>query len=72
MGKKIEVTVGTETREYPAGVTYGQIAKEYQKEYEHDIILAQKGGRLVELAKEIREDCEITFLTTKSNSGHKT
>lgn len=72
MGKRIRVTVGTDTREYGEGVTYGEIAAEYQKDYEYDIILAQKGGKLAELRKTIREDCTVAFLTTAAGSGHKT
>lgn len=72
MVKRIRVTVGTDTREYGEGVTYGEIAAEYQKNYEYDIILAQKGGKLAELRKTIREDCTVAFLTTAAGSGHKT
>lgn len=72
MGKKIKITVGADTREYEAGITYGEIAKEYQKEYEYDIILAQKRGKLIELTKQAWDDCEIAFLTTATGSGHKT
>ena len=57
MGKKIKITVGADTREYEAGITYGEIAKEYQKEYEYDIILAQKRGKLIELTKQTWDDC---------------
>ena len=72
MGKYIKVTVGKEVREYEPGVTYGQVAREFKENYDHDIILAQKGGKLVELAKEIHNDCQVQFLTTASQSGHKT
>ncbi|RKI40815.1 nucleoside kinase [bacterium D16-51] len=72
MGRRIRVTVGTDTREYEEGVTYGEIAAGYQKEYQYDIILAQKGGKLAELRKTVREDCTVAFLTTAAGSGHKT
>lgn len=72
MGKRIKVTVGKEVREYESGVTYGQVAEEFKDEYDNDIILAQKSGKLVELAKEIHHDCQVQFLTTASGSGHKT
>lgn len=72
MGKRIKVTVGTETREYEEGVTYGEIAREYQEDYQYDIILAQKGGKLVELRKAVHKDCTVAFLTTATGSGHKT
>lgn len=72
MGNQIKVTVADVTKEYPIGTTYGEIAKEYADKFEYDIILAKKGGKLVELPKKIKEDCTITFLTTQSDSGHKT
>ena len=55
MGKRVKVTVGTDTREYDEGITYGEIAREYQKEYQYDIILAQKAGKLVELSKSVHK-----------------
>ncbi len=76
MGNTIQITIrnGEETRvkEYPAGVTYAAVAKDVRKEYPHDIILAQKQGKLVELNKKVSKDKEIRFLTTASDSGHKT
>ncbi len=72
MGKRIRVTIGTDTREYDEGITYGEIAREYQKDYQYDIILAQKAGKLVELGKRIHKDCTVAFLTTATGSGHKT
>lgn len=72
MGKRVKVTVGTDTREYDEGLTYGEIAREYQKEYQYDIILAQKAGKLVELRKTVHKDCTVAFLTTATRSGHKT
>ena len=59
-------------QEYPAGTTYEVIAKQVQKEYPYDIILAKRQGKLVELNKKIGTVQKIEFLTTESNSGHKT
>lgn len=76
MGNTIKVTIRkgeeTQVKEYPAGVTYAAVAKEVGKEYPHDIILAKKQGKLVELNKKVSQDKEIVFLTTASDSGHKT
>lgn len=54
------------------GTTYLELAKRYQKNYTHDIVLASQGGYLCELNKEIERDGEITFLTAESKSGMKT
>lgn len=75
-GNKICVVIRGEERildqEYPAGTTYEVIAKQLQKEYPYDIILAKKQGKLVELNKKIGTTQKMEFMTTESNSGHKT
>lgn len=72
MGKKIQVTVGSEIRTYEQGITYKEIAEEFKNQYQYDIILAQRGGKLVELYKKVQEDCNISFLTTATGSGSRT
>ena len=76
MGKqiKVEVIIGAKRipKTYEEGVTYAQVAKEVQSAYSYPIILARRGGKLVELNKRIREDVQICFMTTADDSGHKT
>lgn len=76
MGKqiKVEVIIGAKRipKTYEEGVTYAQVAKEVQSAYSYPIILARRGGKLVELNKRIREDVQICFITTADDSGHKT
>ena len=45
------VQVGDCDRKFREGTTYLDIAKEYQHEYEHDIVLVFVDGRLQELFK---------------------
>ena len=45
------VTVGNKTREYPVGITYGEIASVYQKDYPYQIALAVRDGKIRELFK---------------------
>ncbi len=66
------VTVDGVKKEYPMGITYLEVSKDFAGEYDEDIILAKTGEKLVELNKKIKKDCQITFLTTASDSGHKT
>ncbi len=66
------VTVDGVKKEYPTGITYLEVSKDFSKNYDEDIILAKAGEKLVELNKKIKKDCDITFLTTASDSGHKT
>lgn len=58
------------TKEYPKGIKLIDIAKEYQSEYKHDIILAIRNGSLCELTKMIYEDSEIEFVTADTQSGN--
>ena len=66
------VQIGDTIREYPKGTTYLAIAKEYQKDYEDDIVLVMADGKLQELGKELSGDCVLRFETTGSDVGHKT
>ena len=74
MGEKMmyHVKVNDEIREYEAGTTYLQIAKDFQKDYLHDIVLVYVDGKLQELYKSVKSDCEMRFETTGDSIGHKT
>ncbi len=67
--KMATVWIGEEKREYPVGTTYEEIAKEYQKDKENEIVLVWENGRLRELVKTVTEDCKIIFVTTKDKLG---
>ena len=66
------VTVDGKTREYPAGITFGEIARVYQKNYPHQIALAVRNGKIRELFKKVDKDCTIEFLTVSDDTGNKT
>ena len=59
-------------RSYPEGTTYLEIAKEFQDQYENDILLVRVNGKLRELEKTLAVDSEISFITAKENAGYKT
>lgn len=67
-----QVKIHDEIRQYEVGTTYLEIAKEYQKEYSHDIVLVTVDGKLQELHKKVNRDCTLNFETTACDSGHKT
>lgn len=69
MGYK--VTVRGEEKEFPAGVTFEEIAAAYQREGE-TVILAQMGNKLYELQKELPKSGEVVLLTTTSKIGSQT
>ena len=66
------VTFKGKTREFPAGITYGEIAGIYQKAYSHQIALAVRNGKIMELFKKVDRDCTVEFLTMADDTGEKT
>ena len=67
-----KVTIGGKVYEYPEGTSYQTIAKDFQKEYQHDIVLASVNHKLQELGKKLSSDCELSFLTTDTFIGQQT
>ena len=72
MNEIINITVGDENKNYPKGITFLEVSKDYQKNYEHDIILASVDNKLQELNKQITEDCVVEFLTVDDPNGYRT
>lgn len=72
MEMKVKVEINGQIREYPQGIRIMDIATEYQKDYEHDIILAYVNNKLRELFKKVDKDCSIRFVTIAEDAGHKT
>lgn len=70
--KEVRLIISGEEKVYPAGMTYLQIAKEYQKEDADDIILVLINDRLRELGKVADTDGELKFVTTADKTGKRT
>lgn len=68
----VKVTIDGVEKDYKKGTTFLEISKEYQKNYENDIILVFMNGRLRELFKSVKENCTIKFVTTAEDAGLKT
>jgi len=68
----LSVKVNGEMRTYPEGTTFLEIAKEFQPQYEDDILLVRVNGKLKELHKSLKEDSEVSFITFKDPVGKKT
>ncbi len=64
-----KVRINGEIKEYPEGMRFLDIAKEYRKDYDNDIVLVKIDKRLQELHKTVKEDCEVSFVTTSDNAG---
>ena len=72
MENMAKVTINGETKEYPCGTSYRDIVNEYQKDTEAPIILVTVDGRLRELHKRVKGDCQIEFVTTRDHIGFST
>ncbi|GLC82801.1 uridine kinase family protein [Lacrimispora brassicae] len=66
------VTIDGAAKEYPIGMSYQEIAKEYQPQYENDILLVSINGKLSELHKTVQFDCNLHFFTGKDQPGIQT
>ena len=59
-------------REYPKGITFQEIAREYQSEYQDDIVLVKFQNNLRELKKMVVRDGKLQFITTADKAGRDT
>ena len=72
MENMVTVTVKGEAHKVLRGTKISEFAKQFEKEYIHDIILARRDGNLCELHKPIEKDCVLEFLTTSDKDGYRT
>ena len=68
----ITVTIAGEKKQYEEGTTYEKIAQEYQEQYNGLIGLVAVNGKIKELFKQLKKDCELSFFTLQDDVGHKT
>lgn len=69
----VRVQINGEEKTYPYGITYKDLAKEYEKEYPYDIVLAKNGCYIRELHRTVPvgENNVVTFLTTSDSDGFR-
>lgn len=68
----IRVIINGKEYEYPENCSYYEIAKDFEKTTDAPIVLVKADGRLRELHKKLKKDCELEFVTTRDEIGHKT
>lgn len=68
----IRVEVNGRIYEYPENTRIMDIAGDFRKDYEYDIILAFMNNKLSELFKNAQDNCTLSFVTTADDAGHKT
>lgn len=66
-----KVLIGQQEFTYENGTTFEQIAKDFQKDYDRQIVLVLFNNRLRELGKKLEEDGELTFITSDHKAGVK-
>ena len=71
MEEMCKVNVGGIEKEYLEGTSIADIAKDFQSQYDGQIVICKKNGKLTELLKKISSNCELELLTTKSTLGHE-
>ena len=67
----LAVKVNGEMRTYPKGTSLYEIANEFQPQYKEEILLARVNGKLRELHKTLKKDCELSFVTYEDSVGRK-
>lgn len=66
------ITINGIQKEYNKGVTYEEIAKEYQSQYNSRIAAVMFNGKIRELMKTVKKDGELSFITFSDTIGYKT
>lgn len=61
-----------ERKEYPKGITFEEIANEYQNRFTNRIGLVIFNGKIRELFKKVESDGVLSFVTMEDSIGHKT
>lgn len=72
MENMVKVTMKDGVHSVARGTKLSDLAKQVEKNYTHDIILAMRDGNLCELHKTIDKDCEVEFLTIADKDGNRT
>ena len=69
----VTIKVNGEERKYQKGTSLEVIAKDFQKDYDAQILIAIRNDKIKELAKKVEnEGDEIRFLTMRDKIGHAT
>ena len=68
----LTVTVDGAPHHYLRGTSYERIASDFQKNYEDDILLINRDGKLCELHKKLDRDCTLSMVTARDKPGIQT
>lgn len=69
----VTIKINGEEKKYSKGITFEEIVKEYQTEYENEIVLVVYNGRIKELHKKAEKtNSELKFITLRDKIGYST
>ena len=72
MDQTVRLTINGEIKEFPVGISYKEVIKDYEKTTDAPVILVIAGGKIRELHKKANRDCEVKLITTRDSIGNKT
>ena len=67
-----QITVEGQPLSVKDGTTYLELAKSFQKKYDHDIVLVLENNKMRELFRKVKDGAAVTFLTTGQVDGYNT
>ena len=70
--KMYKVTISGVTKEFLAGTTYGEVLEGFDLSNDSPVVLVVIEGRLRELHKTLKEDCNLELVTLADRIGHRT
>ena len=68
----LQFIINGKKKEYEEGITFEEIAKEYQEEYKSTIAAVILNGKISELIKKPFRNGELTFCDLSTSIGHLT
>lgn len=68
----VQLSISGRSYIYPKGTLLADIVRDFQKQYDHDILLCKVDGRVKELHHHLHHDAALEFITTASPVGHRT
>ena len=67
-----QITVEGQSLSVKDGTTYLELVKNFQKKYDHDIVLVLENNKMRELFRKVKDGAAVTFLTTGQVDGYNT
>ena len=67
-----QIIVEGQTLDVKDGTTYLELAKNFQKKFDHDIALVLENNKMRELFRKVKDGATVTFLTTGQIDGYNT